>query len=258
LNERKYEALKPREKPEQKAEDRDKREEFGKRWSVEEPQTKEQWETDWAYVDCKTYAPYTTVAGRNYVDRTRVYKQWRKRTEGLNAELTKPGKKHRRGASGPGRMYFTLVANGTVHVFEQTGKWCTATWLRILCGPVRKAMKKAGCKFLLRDGDPQAFATYAGRAQEGRLRIFKTMQLPPRSPDLNPCDFALWEAIKIEMAKYEEKQLKGVNEKPAVFWQRLEDTARGLSEETVRKLCGSMHRRVSEVATNGGCWIKAD
>jgi hypothetical protein len=107
--------------------------------------------------------------------------------------------------------------------------------------------------------DPQAFATYAGRAAEDKLlHLFETMQLPPRSPDLNPLDYKVWLAVRAKMRAIEKDFAKGFKEKLAAYWARLERTALGLSKETVDKITGDMHRRVAELVKTHGKFVSKD
>ena len=259
LNDLEYFWLAPRAKPEQTEGDRVKRSAFGKRWRR---CAKARFGSEFAYVDLKTWAPYTTVAGRAFSQSSRVKRIWRKRKTGdsLNTKggVTKPGYKHRRGASGKSRCYFTLICNGKIEVFHHVKtRWNTERWLELLRGPVKEAMTRCGAKYLLRDGDPNAFDTHLGKAEEAKMP-WTTIQIPPRSPDLNPCDYALWAAIKKKLLVHEVEQLKGQGEKVAVWWARLERTALELEDAVVRKLCLGMKRRIEEVATNGGGWVKRD
>ena len=119
-------------------------------------------------------------------------------------------------------------------------------------------MKKAGLEkgILVRDNDP-VWSSAASESREAAMP-WETKKLPPRSPDLNPCDYGLWDAILRTMKKHEDEVLGDATEKQADYWARLETTALGLSEASMKKLCGSMARRMKELTTNGGFYIKSD
>ena len=60
------------------------------------------------------------------------------------------------------------------------------------------------------------------------------------------------------METHEDEVLGNKNETQKAYWERLEATALGLGQETLKKLCGSMRRRMQDLATNKGDCIKMD
>ena len=60
------------------------------------------------------------------------------------------------------------------------------------------------------------------------------------------------------METHEDAVLGNKAETQKAYWERLEATALGLGEGTLGKLCGSMQRRMRELATNQGDYIKRD
>ena len=85
---------------------------------------------------------------------------------------------------------------------------------------------------------------------------WQTLKPPPHPPDCNPCDFGLWSMITRTMEQHEDEGLKGAPEKPADYWERLGQTAADLGEAPLRKLCGSMGRRMLELKSAKGAYIK--
>ncbi len=255
FNEAGYFSLAPRRKPEQTPEDCAKREVFARLYRAV---SKRKWRDDWAYCDCKRYAAYTSKKGREYTRAQAVRRVWRKKTEGTAKGCHKPGFKHRRGTGKVSRVYFALIARGKVQTFHWVkGRMSKKVWAKILKKVVKPKMDELGLTKLLRDGDPTSFGTKYCRKIEEKLGLEVT-QLPPRSPDLNPCDFSLWAAIRKIMRAYEDLYLGEETEKEEDFWTRLETSALGLSSAVVYKMCGSMHGRVSELTRNGGAWLKRD
>ena len=72
------------------------------------------------------------------------------------------------------------------------------------------------------------------------IRIF---EIPPRSPDLNVCDYALWKKVTRNMRLQEKKFSKGKRETRVEYVGRLRRTAKRLSPAFVNKAIGSMRKR---------------
>ena len=78
------------------------------------------------------------------------------------------------------------------------------------------------------------------------------MDLPPRSPDLNVLDYALWSAINRAMRLQERSFRKSKRESKEECMIRLKKTAMSLSRFLVTKSVKDMHKRVRKIAAAGG------
>jgi len=261
LNREGYFWYRPRHKPELTADDMRLREAFADTWMKKR---KAFWSTSCAFIDCKVYTAYTTAQAKNYSYSTRVRGIYRPPGAGLDPKYTTPSPlKHRRGV-GKGdtsRNYMAVVANGRIRRFIHVeGKWKTDTWIALLEGRVKTAVRASGATHVFRDGDPHAFNTYRGRAAESAFE-WTTVQLTPRSPDLMPLDYALWTEIQrrmreCELAKLEDDETW--HETPAQFWARLERTALGLDKATVDKCTAHMRKRLAALKDAKGAHIDLD
>ncbi len=75
------------------------------------------------------------------------------------------------------------------------------------------------------------------------------IEFPRYSPDLNPCDYALWEELQNRMAA----QKAPANESLAQFKARLRKTALAIPEKVVERMLSSMVGRTQGIyKANGG------
>ena len=79
-----------------------------------------------------------------------------------------------------------------------------------------------------------------------------SVDLPPRSPDLNVLDYALWSAINRAMRLQERSFRKSKRESKEEYMIRLKQTAMSLSRFLVTKSVKDMHKRVRKIAAAGG------
>ena len=80
----------------------------------------------------------------------------------------------------------------------------------------------------------------------------RTLDLPPRSPDLNVLDYSLWHAINVRMRKQEAAFDKSKKESPAEYLAHLRRVALGLPTADVMKAVGDMKRRCAAIAAAKG------
>ena len=80
------------------------------------------------------------------------------------------------------------------------------------------------------------------------------MTFPTYSPDLNPCDFSLWEEVESRMAK----QKTPTREPVVAFKARLKRTATAIPESVVRKMLGGIKSRAQSIYDKDGGHISRD
>ena len=80
------------------------------------------------------------------------------------------------------------------------------------------------------------------------------MDFPTYSPDINPCDYALWDEVKRRMK--EQKAPK--NESMKAFRLRLQKTAMSIPKPVVRKMLRGMKDRMQEIYDFSGGHIPRD
>ena len=70
-----------------------------------------------------------------------------------------------------------------------------------------------------------------------------TLDLPKRSPDLMPLDFAFWKYLNMRMRKQEKDWHDTRKETRAQYLARLRRTALATPAEFIRRIMGAMHKR---------------
>ena len=91
-----------------------------------------------------------------------------------------------------------------------------------------------------------------GRAAKGSSHI-DVLQIPPRSPDLNPLDFSFWAEVNTRMRKQEARFSSDYVEPRAVFVDRLRRTVLGAPASKLVHMVGNVKRRCMQVVG----WFRA-
>ena len=195
----------------------------------------------------KNFPVYTSSEGRDHAARREVRGAYRKRSEGLEEWYVvqpknlryNPGVRSCRIAAGVGK-------GGVLLWHEIKGAWTGAKAAELYAGPVKNALIAANPRkrrhTVLEDNDPTGFKSkLAAKAKAAsKLTVFA---IPPRSPDLNVCDYALWQQVTRNMRRQEKKFKKSKRESRAEYVDRLRKTAKRLSVNFVRSAIMDMRRR---------------
>ena len=103
----------------------------------------------------------------------------------------------------------------------------------------------------MEENDPTGYKSSAAQAVKEELGI-TVMSLPPRSPDLNVLDYALWNAMNRRLRAQESKFHPTKKETTEQSAARIRRAALSLPESLVRKAVGSMRRRLQLIKENKG------
>jgi hypothetical protein len=179
------------------------------------------------------------------------------RSRGGGVAAAKPHRrKHRRGpdcrqievcaAYGDGKCVFAEVVS-------EYRNWCAEEYEEIVMGPlVDGLLSRANKPYeLIRDNDPNGFATKRGMEAEASLPT-KVTPLPKRRPNLMPLDYSIHNEIDRRMSDQERQFHHDYEESRDTYMARLLDTYRTLPEDYIRKTCGSMKARLQAVINAGG------
>ena len=108
---------------------------------------------------------------------------------------------------------------------------------------------------VLEDNDPAGFKSSKGKAAKKSCSI-EPFVIPPRSPDLSVCDYALWKEINKRMRRQEKNWAATKKETRAGYMARLRRTAMRLPETFIRKSIGDMARRCQRLYAAKGHHIE--
>ena len=105
---------------------------------------------------------------------------------------------------------------------------------------------------ILEDNDPSGYKSNKGIAAKETSNL-KVFEIPPRSPDLNICDYALWSQINRKMRRGEASFPMSKKESRDEYLERLKRNAKSLSRSFINRAIEDMKRRCQRLyAARGG------
>ena len=150
------------------------------------------------------------------------------------------------------------IGNGKVLMWHQVpGRWNAATASAMYSGPLARCLQREypgvrGSWRVLEDNDPTGYKCRAALAAKRGAGI-QTLDLPQRSPDLNPLDFAFWAHLNKRMRAQEKRWSETKREGENKYIARLRRTALSTPPDFIRRIVGSLHKRCSQLeAAQGG------
>lgn len=198
-------------------------------------------------IDLKHFPAYLNGPARLVAAQREIRGVFRKRGQGLSQGYVQRPKNLRYNPGAKGITIAAGVGLGKVRLWHAIdGKWNAAKAGELYGGPLLKALKKAhpGRKrfTILEDNDPTGFRSKVGIEAKEAVGI-SVFRIPPRSPDLNVCDYALWRAVTAKMREEECNWPARKKESRTAYVERLRRTALGLPKEFVDKAIGNMALR---------------
>ena len=136
-------------------------------------------------------------------------------------------------------------------------RWCGEEAAKLYRNAIAKTLAKcAGQKrkyLVFEDNDPVGYKSGKGIQAKANVGI-KAVPMPQYSPDLNPLDFSLWDAIEDRMFANHPDTVETV----AAYKKRLRRTALRLSPAVVEKAMRKIPGRMKDVIAAKGYNIKKD
>ena len=210
------------------------------------------------YMDNKSWKIPTTARGRRFLRKSRVRGHLRKPGEGLEEAFTKPhSRKHRTNTGGTANV-FAALCNNRVAVWHYLpkgwgGKAADELYRKIVLPTLKRRRGVKRRYSILEDNDPSGYKSTLAKATKAELGICP-IEFPKYSPDLNPLDFALWEAVENKMAA----QKTPPRETATAFLARLRRTALSLPTGEVKKMVANMKERAQSIYDQDGGHIPRD
>jgi hypothetical protein len=209
-------------------------------------------------LDCKVFAVNLNARARNYASRRSVRGNYRKKVSKLTGQYVKP-KTALKFNTGAKNVYIACaIGAGKVLMWHEVkGRWNGAAAAKMYAGPLKTALQKAwpnvrGPLRVLEDNDPTGYKSSKGMEAKEASGI-RTLDLPHRSPDLNPLDFSLWAEVNKRMRKQEKNWPATKTETRDAYVKRLRRTAMNLSPDYINRIIGTMAKRVRLLgAAKGG------
>ena len=211
-----------------------------------------------AYVDCKRWPIPRNVRGHKFLNKLKVRGHLRTKSEGLKKHFTKPDKRKHHRNTGANVNVFAAIIGEKVRVWHyMAGTWSGAAAVQVYKDVLSPALRRyRGVKreyTILEDNDPTGFKAKVAIAAKAELKI-KPLAFPTYSPDINPCDYALWDEVARRMAE----QATPKNESMQAFKLRLQKAAKTVPPAVVRKMLRGMKDRVQAIYDADGGHIARD
>lgn len=210
-----------------------------------------------AIIDNKTFQVYHTAAARGHAARRAVRGAYRTDRRVFTPGYTKPAAtlKHNTGAKS---IHVTCaIGNGKVLMWHVTeGRWNAEAAAKMYLGPLQRCLAKEypdvrGPWRVMEDNDPSGYKSSKGMDAKAAAGIV-TLDLPKRSPDLNPLDFSFWAAVNKKMRQAESRLPAAKRETRKAYKARLRRSALALSGEYIDKIIAALAGRVQQVLEFGG------
>ena len=148
---------------------------------------------------------------------------------------------HNTGAKGC--LSQAAVGHGRVMLrHELDGSWSGRAAEAFNSGPLKTALRRnypnKRTHKVLEDNDPTGYKSGAGMAAKRACNI-DVFEIPCRSPDLNPLDYAIWAEVSKRMRR-QEVNWQNKQERRDEYLARLKKTAQGLQRAFVDRVIGNM------------------
>ena len=109
---------------------------------------------------------------------------------------------------------------------------------------------------VMEDNDPTGYKSTAAVAAKEAAKI-TVVEMPPRSPDLNPLDFSIWSEINRKMRLQEANWPKSKKETREAFLARLRRTAMTLPASYINSVIGNLETRLKLLKkADGGHFVE--
>lgn len=185
-------------------------------------------------MDNKKFMVPTHARAARHLNMTKVRGHLRTRAEGKSPGFTKPNARKNR--VNPGGVL--NVCAGIIDCKVRLWHYLPKTWNGQVAadtyrGPIRKALvRHRGVKasyLVVEDNDPTGYKSNKAIEAKGHLGI-RAMQFPKYSPDLNPLDFYLWDAVERRM-----RQAKTAPRTVAAYKAKLRRVAMSIPQAEIRE-----------------------
>ena len=245
------------EKPDLSKEDKTARKEWG---DANKHRSPAQWNKHiHADLDNKTFPVFINGKGRDLAARRTVRGAYRTRRRVFTAGYVKPKdpKALKQNTGAKSVMVSCALGAGKVLMWHYVeGRWNADAAEKMYKGPLRAALQKAypdvrGPWRVLEDNDPTGYKSKRGLAAKAEVGI-QTLDLPRRSPDLNPLDFSFWAQLNKRMRAQEKSWHSSRRETRAQYLARLRKTALSTPSKYIVSIIGALAGRTRQLCNAKG------
>ena len=200
-----------------------------------------------AFIDGKHFQVYLNANARSRAAQHATKGAYRSPGKGLSRGYVKPSTRQKFNTGAKSTLVVAGVGAGRVSMWHYVpdGRWSGNAAANMYKGSLKRALDKtwpAKRKFnVLEDNDPTGFKSRKGIQAKVDSKIVP-FAIPPRSPDLSLCDYALWKEVNKRMRLQEKSWAKGKTETREGYMERLRRTALRLPKHFITDSIGDMRR----------------
>ena len=209
-----------------------------------------------AYIDNKVFVLVRSEKDRRLLRATRITGHLRTPNEGSQKAYIVPKQKRIKHGLPTLEVTAAVAKDGIIMWHVTKGSWCgdaAAGMYKELGRALRKRWGKKRSFRVVEDGDKKGFQSGKGKAAKDDEKI-ESWQLPPRSPDLMPLDYSIWDRI-VELALNTPAKKADT---AATFAARLRRVALGLPKEYINKTLLKMSTQIEDIYQARGGQISSD
>ena len=168
-------------------------------------------------IDSKTFQVYRTGKFRAYAARRSVRGAYRSRSRVFTPGYIKPSATLKQNTGAKAVHVTCAIGNGKVLMWHVTAnRWNGQAAADMYARPLRKCLEREyphvlGPWRVLEDNDPTGYKSSKGLEAKKEAGII-SLDLPKRSPDLNPLDFSFWSEVNKKMRATERNWPKSKRE----------------------------------------------
>ena len=207
------------------------------------------------YMDNKIFPTYLNAKARAYARKLRPRGTYRAPGQGLDRGHVKPRKDLKQNFGPSVNVSVAISATKVLMCHVVKGPWnkesATDMYENAL-GPALRTEHPGRRRFLvLEDNDPTGYKCQMAKDAKKALGV-SVLEIPKRSPDLNPLDYSFWSEVNACLRRQEAKFQEDYRESRCQFIKRLRRTVLRISPDTLRGMVGNMKRRCELLHQVGG------
>lgn len=200
-----------------------------------------------AYIDNKKFPVYATPVARRYARKRAAKRSFRSKGQGLATGHTKAPKNLKQNFGHKSVEFAVAIsAKKVLMCHEVKGNWTGTAAAKMYTSALAPALRRASPgkrKFLiLEDNDPTGYKSKAGLDAKRKEKI-GTLDLPKRSPDLNPLDYAFWSEVNRRLRHQEASFPESKRETRDAFIARVKKTMMRIPRRTLAAMVKQMRAR---------------
>ena len=199
-----------------------------------------------AFMDNKFFPTYLNAKSRAFARKSRPHGTFRAPGQGLGRGHVKPRKDLKQNFGPSVNVAVAISSKKVLMCHVVSGAWNAKAAVEMYTNALAPALQKEhpGKRsfLLLEDNDPTGYKSNKAKDVKKVLGV-NVLEIPKRSPDLNPLDYAFWSEVNKRLRTQEAKFADNYTETRCSFARRLRRTILRIGPGTLRPMVSNMKRR---------------